>query len=64
MPLHLSLPTLYQSYGSLPYVLPNFDLKPETNASHELISVWKEPHELVVGMQVFSTERNQMFFVL
>jgi vitamin B12 transporter len=27
---------LYQTYGSLPYTLANFDLKPETNSSYEI----------------------------
>ncbi len=29
-------PTLYQNYGSLPWTLPNPDLKPEKNQSHEI----------------------------
>lgn len=29
-------PTLYQLYGTLPYTLPNFDLKPEKNSSHSV----------------------------
>ena len=55
-------PTLYQSYGSLPYVLPNFDLKPETNASHELdFSFGKKDRTFVVNASVFSRKEKDVF---
>ena len=28
-------PTLYQNFGAMPYIFPNFELKPETNQSFE-----------------------------
>lgn len=33
-------PSLYQSYGTLPYTVGNPDLKPETNQSHEIDLAW------------------------
>lgn len=55
-------PTLYQNYGSLPYVLPNFDLKPETNESFELdVSVGKPDRSFVVNASIFQRNEKDVF---
>jgi vitamin B12 transporter len=55
-------PTLYQNYGSLPYVLPNFDLKPETNSSHELdLSLGKKDRSIVFNASVFYRSEEDAF---
>jgi vitamin B12 transporter len=55
-------PTLYQNYGSLPYVLPNFDLKPETNSSHELdLSLGKIDRSIVFNASVFYRAEEDAF---
>ncbi|KIA84189.1 TonB-dependent receptor [Kaistella solincola] len=55
-------PTLYQNYGSLPYVLPNFDLKPETNSSHELdLSLGKKDRSIVFNASVFYRAEEDAF---
>lgn len=55
-------PTLYQSYGSLPYTLSNFDLKPETNTSYEIdLSVGKPDQSLVVNATAFLREEKDVF---
>lgn len=55
-------PTLYQSYGSLPYVLPNFDLKPETNSSHEIdFSLGKTDRSFVVNFSLYERKEKDVF---
>lgn len=56
-------PTLYQNYGSMPYVLPNFDLKPETNSSHEIdLSVGKKDRSLVLNLSLYERKEKDVFF--
>lgn len=55
-------PTLYQNYGSAPYVLPNFDLKPETNTSHEVdFSIGKKDRSLVFNASVYQRKEKDVF---
>lgn len=55
-------PTLYQTYGSLPYVLPNFELQPETNLSHEIdLSVGKRDQSLVFTAGFFHRKEKEAF---
>lgn len=55
-------PTLYQNYGSLPYVLPNFDLKPETNSSHEIdLSLGKKDRSIVFNASLFQRQEKEAF---
>ncbi|MGC4130189.1 MAG: TonB-dependent receptor [Bergeyella sp.] len=55
-------PTLYQNYGTLPYTLPNFDLKPETNQTHEInFSIGKKDRTFVVNGAVFQREEKDVF---
>jgi vitamin B12 transporter len=54
---------LYQSYGSLPYTLSNFDLKPETNTSYEIdLSIGKPDQSFVVNASAFLRE-EKMFLL-
>ena len=56
-------PTLYQNYGSLPYVLPNFDLKPETNSSHEIdLSIGKKDRSFIVNLSLYERQEKDVFF--
>lgn len=55
-------PTLYQNYGSLPYVLPNSDLKPETNSSHEIdLSLGKKDRSIVFNASLFQRQEKDAF---
>ncbi|MCQ4036287.1 TonB-dependent receptor [Kaistella montana] len=55
-------PTLYQNYGSLPYVLANFDLKPETNSSHEIdLSLGKKDQSIVFNASLFQRSEEDAF---
>ncbi|WP_417431418.1 TonB-dependent receptor plug domain-containing protein [Halpernia sp.] len=55
-------PTLYQNFGSLPYVLPNFDLKPETNSSNEIdLSVGKKDQSFVINASLFERQEKSAF---
>lgn len=55
-------PTLYQNYGALPYVLPNFDLKPETNESHEIdLSFGKVDRTLNLTASLFQRNEEDVF---
>lgn len=55
-------PTLYQNYGSLPYILPNPDLKPETNQSHELdLTIGNKSKTLVFNASIFHREEKDVF---
>ena len=55
-------PTLYQNYGSLPYIQPNFDLKPETNSSHEIdLSVGKKDRSFVVNFSLYQRKEKDVF---
>ncbi|MGZ5263887.1 MAG: TonB-dependent receptor plug domain-containing protein [Kaistella sp.] len=55
-------PTLYQTYGSLPYVLPNFGLEPETNSSHEIdLSLGKKDRSIVFNASFFQREEENAF---
>lgn len=55
-------PTLYQSYGTLPYVLGNPDLKPETNVSHEIdFSIGKKDRSLVFNGSLFQRDEKDVF---
>lgn len=55
-------PTLYQNFGSLPYVLPNFDLKPETNMSNEIdVSFGKKDQSFVINASLFQREERDAF---
>lgn len=55
-------PTLYQNYGSLPYILPNADLKPETNQSHEIdLSIGNTSRSFVVNASLFQRQEKDVF---
>lgn len=55
-------PTLYQTYGSLPYVLPNFELEPETNSSHEIdLSLGKKDRSIVFNASLFQRKEENAF---
>lgn len=55
-------PTLYQNYGSLPYVLPNFDLKPETNSSHEIdFSIGKKDRSFAFNASLYQRKEKDIF---
>ena len=55
-------PTLYQTYGSLPYTLANFDLKPETNSSYEIdLSIGKPDQSFVINASAFLREERDVF---
>lgn len=55
-------PTLYQNYGSLPYIVPNFDLKPETNSSQEIdLEFGKKDRTLIVNASVFQRKEKNGF---
>lgn len=57
-------PTLYQTYGSLPYVLANFELEPETNFAHEIdLSLGKKDRTLVFNASFFfRNEKNVLTY--
>jgi vitamin B12 transporter len=55
-------PTLYQNYGTLPYTLPNFDLRPETNRTHEVeMSIGKKDRSIVLNASAFITKEKDVF---
>ncbi len=55
-------PTLYQSFGTLPYTLPNPDLKPETNHSHEIdFSIGKKDRSIVFNGSFFQRNEEDVF---
>ena len=55
-------PTLYQNYGSLPYILPNADLKPETNQSHEIdLSIGNASKSFVINGSLFLRNEKDVF---
>ena len=55
-------PTLYQSFGALPYILPNFDLEPETNQSHEIdLSIGKKDRSLVFNASLYQRKEKNGF---
>ncbi len=55
-------PTLYQSFGSMPYLNPNFDLKPETNNSHEInIDFGKKDRSLNISASIFQRQEKDVF---
>ena len=55
-------PTLYQNFGSLPYTLPNFDLKPETNSSHEIdLSFGKKDQSFVINASLYQRQEKDAF---
>ncbi len=55
-------PTLYQSFGSKPYVISNFDLKPETNQSHELnVDFGKKDRSMHFAASIFLRQEKDVF---
>lgn len=55
-------PTLYQSYGTLPYTLGNPDLKPETNQTHEIdLSIGKKDRSIVFNASLFQRKEADVF---
>lgn len=47
-------PTLYQTYGDNQWIAPNYDLKPETNESHEInISFGKQNKNIVFNGSIY-----------
>lgn len=55
-------PTLYQNYGTLPYTLPNFALKPETNQSHEIdFSLGTKDRSKLLQISVFQRMEDDVF---
>jgi vitamin B12 transporter len=55
-------PTLYQNFGSLPYTLPNFDLKPETNSSNEIdLSFGKKDQSFVINASLYQRQEKDAF---
>lgn len=56
------VPTLYQNYGSIPYILPNFDLKPEKNSTHEIdLSVGSLDKKWQVTASLFQRKEKDGF---
>lgn len=54
-------PTLYQNFGDI-YTAPNFDLKPETNESHEVdLSFGNIDHTLVINATLFQRNEKEAF---
>lgn len=52
-------PTLYQSFGDGQWTMPNFNLEPETNQSHEVnISFGKKDRSLVINASLFQREEE------
>ncbi|MDE5436494.1 TonB-dependent receptor [Elizabethkingia meningoseptica] len=55
-------PTLYQNYGSLPWTLPNHDLKPEKNQSHEIdLGFGKKDRSLNFTVSLFQRKEKDAF---
>lgn len=55
-------PTLYQNFGSLPYTVANFDLKPETNQTYELdLSYGKTDRSMVLNASLFQRDEKDVF---
>ncbi|SFI12104.1 TonB-dependent receptor plug domain-containing protein [Halpernia frigidisoli] len=55
-------PTLYQSFGSLPYTLANFDLKPETNSSNEIdLAFGEKDQSFVINVSLFQRQEKEAF---
>ncbi|WP_407478065.1 TonB-dependent receptor plug domain-containing protein [Elizabethkingia meningoseptica] len=55
-------PTLYQNYGSLPWTLPNPDLKPEKNQSHEIdLGFGKKDRSLNFTVSLFQRKEKDAF---
>ncbi len=55
-------PTLYQSYGSLPYTIANKELVPETNGTHEVnFSVGRKDQSLVLNGSLFLRNEKDVF---
>ena len=55
-------PTLYQNFGQMPYVLPNFDLQPETNQSHEVdVSFGNKDRTLNFSLTAFQRSEKDVF---
>ena len=55
-------PTLYQNFGSLPWTAPNFDLKPETNRSHEIdLNFGKKDRSLNINASFFIRSESDVF---
>jgi vitamin B12 transporter len=55
-------PTLYQNFGSLPYVLSNFDLQPETNSSQAIdLSLGKKDQSFVFTATLFQRQEKEAF---
>ncbi|WP_434978664.1 TonB-dependent receptor plug domain-containing protein [Daejeonia sp. YH14] len=55
-------PTLYQNFGALPYILPNSNLKPETNQSHEIdLSFGTSDRRFVVNASLFQRKEKDAF---
>lgn len=55
-------PTLYQTYGTLPYTTANFDLKPERNSTHEVdLSIGNRDRSLLFNATAFLTEEQDVF---
>ena len=55
-------PTLYQNFGSMPWILPNFDLQPETNQSHEIdLTIGKKDKSLVFNASIFQRQEKDGF---
>lgn len=55
-------PTLYQNYGSKPWIMPNFELKPETNQSWEMdLAFGKSDRSLVATASLFLRNEKDVF---
>lgn len=55
-------PTLYQNFGSKPWTAPNFNLKPETNESHEVdLSFGKKDRSLNINASFFLRNEKDVF---
>ncbi|TXF74893.1 TonB-dependent receptor plug domain-containing protein [Chryseobacterium sp.] len=55
-------PTLYQNFGSLPYTLPNADLKPETNSTQDInFEIGKKDRSLLFSTSFFQRQEKDVF---
>lgn len=55
-------PTIYQSFGTLPYLLANENLNPETNQTHEIdLSFGKKDRSIVLNASLFLRNEKNIF---
>ncbi|WP_407405076.1 TonB-dependent receptor plug domain-containing protein [Chryseobacterium sp.] len=55
-------PTVYQNFGSMPWTAANFNLKPETNQSHEIdVSIGKKDRTINFNASLFIRNEKDVF---